>query len=56
MSPPRPAPTTFRGPPGPDVSTGERLCAVLLGLELGGLGWCAWSLVRTYRAVKGHHG
>lgn len=47
--------TSFRTLRGITMSTAERLCAVLVGLEVSGLGWCVWALFRTYRAVKGHH-
>lgn len=38
------------------MSAGQRVCAALVGLEVAVLGWCAYAVARTYRAVKGKTG
>jgi len=38
------------------VTAGQRLCAAVVGLELGVLSWCVVAFVRVYLTVKGKNG
>lgn len=38
------------------MTIGQRVCAGIVGLEVAVIGWCAYAVARTYRAVKGKTG